>query len=70
MSDNDNKLQQVEFNAHDFVERLAWRAVGGASVENEEKTRFNPMKLHSIFRRMIQDLNDKNKEVSILFSKK
>ncbi|CAD5123845.1 DgyrCDS12151 [Dimorphilus gyrociliatus] len=58
------EVDQTEFNAHDFVERLAWKAVGGAAVDSEEKTKFNPMKLHSIFRKMIKDLNDKNKVVS------
>ncbi|KAK3093226.1 hypothetical protein FSP39_012945, partial [Pinctada imbricata] len=49
------------FNAHEFVERLAWRTMGNKARNNVED--FDPWALHSAFEKMIKDLEDKNKQM-------
>lgn len=52
------ELEQEPFNAHEFVERHAWRTMGTRAQTNCDE--FDPMSLHAAFERMIRDLRDKN----------
>ncbi|KAJ8308969.1 hypothetical protein KUTeg_013843 [Tegillarca granosa] len=52
------ELDQEPFNAHEFVERLAWRTMGTKAKNNHDE--FDPMMLHNAFEKMISDLKDKN----------
>jgi len=51
-------LLQEPFNAHEFVERLAWRTMGMKARNDHDD--FDPMTLHSAFEKTIGDLKDKN----------
>lgn len=52
------ELEQEPFNAHEFVERHAWRTMGTRAQTNCDE--FDPMSLHAAFERMIRDLREKN----------
>ncbi|OWF53753.1 exocyst complex component 5-like [Mizuhopecten yessoensis] len=55
------ELEQEPFNAHEFVERLAWRTMGTKGRSNHDD--FDPMLLHGSFEKMIQDLKEKNAQM-------
>lgn len=55
------ELEQEPFNAHEFVERLAWRTMGTKGRSNHDD--FDPMLLHGAFEKMIQDLKEKNAQM-------
>lgn len=52
---------QDPFDADEFVERLAWRTMGGHSRSHTDN--FDPVQLHSSFERTIRDLKDLHIEV-------
>jgi exonuclease VII small subunit len=52
---------QEPFNAHEFVERLAWKTIGKKARSNYEN--FDPWTLHSAFEEAIKDLEEKNKQI-------
>lgn len=52
-------LNKEPFDAHEFVERLAWRTIGMRG----NQTHFDPMILHAAFEKMIKDLEAKNSQV-------
>lgn len=47
---------QDPFDADEFVEKLAWRATGGARQKGED---LDPMVLHAAFEKTIKDLKVK-----------
>ena len=50
---------QEPFDAHEFVERLAWRTIGMRG----NQTQFDPMMLHGAFEKMIKELEIKNTQI-------
>ena len=50
---------QEPFDAHEFVERLAWRTVGMRG----NQAKFDPMVLHGAFEKMIKELEGKNSQI-------
>lgn len=52
---------QEPFNAHEFVERLAWKVIGKKSKNSYEN--FDPWSLHSAFEDVIKNLEEKNKQI-------
>ncbi|CAG2256770.1 EXOC5 [Mytilus edulis] len=52
------ELEQEPFDAHEFVERIAWR-----TIHNRDQAQFNPMLLHTAFEKMIKDLEGKNAQI-------
>lgn len=53
------ELEQEPFDAHEFVERLAWRTIGMRG----NQTQFDPMMLHGAFEKMIKELEIKNTQI-------
>jgi len=54
------ELQQDPFNADEFVETLAWRALGGIRSNQEN---FDPMVLHASFTSTIDELEEMKRKV-------
>lgn len=50
-----------EFDSDEFVERLAWRTLGGGSRPNPED--FAPLKLHGAFESAIKELQEMNMKI-------
>lgn len=53
------ELEQEPFDAHEFVERLAWRTMGMKG----NQSKFDPMVLHGAFEKMIKELEMKNSQI-------
>ncbi|ELU10626.1 hypothetical protein CAPTEDRAFT_182979 [Capitella teleta] len=64
---SENIILQDPFDADEFVERLAWRTMGGHSRKNQDN--FDPVLLHSSFERTIKDLKDLNIQVQKMVEK-
>lgn len=52
---------QEPFNAHEFVERLAWKVIGKKAKNSYEN--FDPWSLHSAFEDVIKNLEERNKQI-------
>ncbi|XP_078314099.1 exocyst complex component 5-like [Crassostrea virginica] len=55
------ELEQEPFNAHEFVERLAWKVIGKKAKNSYEN--FDPWSLHSAFEDVIKNLEERNKQI-------